>query len=215
MAQPRFLVALFAILVFISGCQKEITGDFAPKSTDTYQPVTLNSFWKYKDSATAVISTTTSLNTIKVIDNKTYYVFRSETAGQPAQESYIRIFNGEYAAFGSLNNFGTIELVYLYDNKAPGFTWSYIAGIVNGFPSKIAGKIIATGISKTVNGKTYTNVIHTQFNLEYDLGLGYQQFAIYDYYVAKNIGIIRAETDINASGSIYKTVSELLDYSIK
>lgn len=215
MTQSRFVIALYAVIVLFTSCQKEITGDIIPKGTDTYQPVTLNSYWKYKDSATGVISTTTSLNTTKVIDNKTYYVFKSESAGQPAQESYIRISNNLYAVFGSLNNFGTIELIYLYDNKPPGFTWSYIAGIVNGFPAKINGKIIATDISKTVNGKNYTNVIHTQFNLEYDLGAGYQRFAVYDYYVAKNIGIIRAETDINASGSVYKTVSELLDYSIK
>jgi hypothetical protein len=215
MTRSRFAVIFIAVFVLLTSCQKEVTGDIEPISSDTYQPVTAGSFWVYKDSATGAISTSTSLSTTKIIDNKTYYVFKSETTGQPIQESYIRINNHLYAAFGNLNNFGSIELIYLYDNQPKGFTWSYLAGIVNGFPAKINGKIIATGINKNVAGKTYNNVIHTQFNLEYDLGMGYQRFAVYDYFVAKNIGIIRVETDINASATVYKSVSNLLDYSIK
>ncbi|WP_315816095.1 hypothetical protein [Paraflavitalea speifideaquila] len=69
----------------------------------------------------------------------------------------------------------------------------------------------------TVEGKSYKDVTHTQIELQYDIpGLGVLTFATYDYYIAKNIGIIKIDTegDLTWGGGI-KTESNLIDYSIK
>ena len=66
--------------------------------------------------------------------------------------------------------------------------------------------------TKVVNGKTFTNVIHTQVDLQYDLGGGFQSVAVYDIYLAKGVGMIESDTSIQ--GSPYD-VSTLTSYSIK
>ncbi len=57
-----------------------------------------------------------------------------------------------------------IEYIYLKDNWDIGKTWTAPitdSGLLNGFPAQIIGKIVEKDITKVVDGKTYTNVIHT------------------------------------------------------
>ncbi|HWB64178.1 MAG TPA: hypothetical protein VG603_11745, partial [Chitinophagales bacterium] len=67
-------------------------------------------------------------------------------------------------------------------------------------------------ISKTINGKNYPNVIHTQAELQYDLGSGYITAGVYDFYLAKGVGLIELSLDMN--GSNYETET-LTSYTIK
>jgi len=228
MKRVLFLVAVIAAL---TSCQKEMSFDSSTGSpsggggtggggstTDTYQPVTKGSFWKYKDSAfTGQITLMTSTGTQKTIGGKSYYVITSETTGQPAFEGYFYVNKPVYGTRQDLNNgvVTTIEFVHLVDTASVGATWTTNMPPVNGLNAQCIGTMMEKNISKTVAGKNFTNVIHTQLDLQYEVPiLGWTSFAIYDYYIAKNIGIIRIETSQTFGGSL-RTVADLIDYSIK
>jgi hypothetical protein len=184
---------------------------------DTYQPVTKGSFWKYKDSAfTGQITVMTATGNQKTIGGKTYHVVTSETTGQPASEAYFYVAKPLFGMRADVNNgvATTIEFIYLNDTASIGYTWTDNMPPVNGLPARFIGTMVEKNISRTVAGKNFTNVMHTQLHLEYDIpGLGWTNFAVYDYYVAKGVGIIRVETVSGIAG--LRTVSDLIDYSIK
>ena len=101
------------------------------------------------------------------------------------------------------------------DSKAVGDTWTTTPtdnGTISGFPARTVNTIKEKGITKVVNGKTFTDVIHTQVDLQYNLGSGFTSTALYDFYLAKGVGMI--ETDTSVSGNIYEKET-ITDYSIK
>ncbi len=222
------LLLLFAVVFSLAACQKEVsfdapsgggTGGGGGTTADTYQPVTKGSFWKYKDSA---LTGATTLMTItgqqKTIGSRTYQVVTSETTGQPPAEAYFYVAKPVFGLRQDVNNgiATTIEFIYLNDTASVGYTWTDNMPPVNGLAARFIGTIMERNISKTVAGKNFTNVIHTQLNLEYDLPiLGWTNFAVYDYYIAKGVGIIRIETTSTFGGFGIKTVADLIDYSIK
>ena len=71
------------------------------------------------------------------------------------------------------------------------------------------------GISVTVQGQTYTNVIHTQLELSYNIFGIITPFAIYDYYLSKGVGIVRVRADISAFGTSMQTCSDLAEYHLE
>ncbi|MGB8191569.1 MAG: hypothetical protein WCF67_06605 [Chitinophagaceae bacterium] len=228
---------LLAVLFVLASCQKEVGFDTPPGSggsgggggtgtggggtlPDTYQPVTKDSYWKYKDSAfTGLITLMTATGQQKTINSKIYQVIKSETTGQPVAEGYFYTAKPIYGLRQDVNNgiATTIEFTYLNDTASVGYKWTENMAPVNGNPARFHGTIMERNISKTVAGKNFTNVIHTQLLLEYELPFfGWTEFAVYNYYVAKGIGIIRIETEFTAFGQTgFRTVSDLIDYSIK
>lgn len=108
-----------------------------------------------------------------------------------------------------------IELHVGNDTKAAGYSWTTTPtadGLVNGFPARMINTIKEKGISKVINGKTFNNVMHTQVDLQYDVGTGFESYSIYDLYLAKGIGMIESDTGI--SGTIYDKET-ILSYNIK
>jgi hypothetical protein len=75
--------------------------------------------------------------------------------------------------------------------------------------------LIETGISKTVNGNTFNNVLHTRAYFQRDLPWGeWQNMFVYDFYLAKGVGII--EMDVNGTYNQTLTGKEtLIDYELK
>jgi hypothetical protein len=222
------LLILVTVVLALASCQKELsidtpgggnppTGGGGGAAPDTYQPVTKGSFWKYKDSAlTGQTTLLTATGNVKTFGGKTYQIMNTETSGQPATETYYYVSKPLYGMRIDLNGgiTGTIDFIYLNDTARVGYTWTDNMGPVNGLGARSIGTMIEKNISKTVAGKTYTNVIHTQLNLEYEIPiLGWTSFAVYDYYVAKGVGIIRIETVSTIAG--VRTVSDLIEYSIK
>jgi hypothetical protein len=109
----------------------------------------------------------------------------------------------------------TLELQFGADNEKVGYSWTTTPtdnGQIEGFPARLINTIKETGISKTVNGKSYSNVIHTQSDLQYDLGGGYQAAGTYNFYLAKGVGLIELTLDVD--GSNYETET-LTSYSVK
>ena len=221
------LIILVTVVLALVSCQKEMsveppgggnpTGGGGGTIPDTYQPVTKGSFWKYKDSAlTGLTTLMTATGNQKTISGKTYHVFTTETTGQPAGEQYFYVAKPVYGMRIDLNNgtVSTIEFIHLNDTASIGFTWTDNMAPVNGLAARFIGTIMERNISKTVAGKNFTNVMHTQLNLEYEIPfMGWTNFAVYDYYIAKGVGIIRIETFSAIAG--VTTVSDLIDYSIK
>ncbi|HEX4372147.1 MAG TPA: hypothetical protein VHZ50_02480, partial [Puia sp.] len=148
------------------------------------------------------------------INSKIYTVFNNSSAGQTADE-YFNISSHNYYSYGTFGNgLDTIELLYLNDTASPGYNWQASAGSVNGFPAQVQGQIIDTGLTVTIGANVFTNVIHSEIDIEYNVGSGFQTpYAIYDYYVAKGIGIIKIEENFPTLG--VSATSFLVSYKIQ
>ena len=219
---------LLAVVFVIASCQKEVSfddpsnggGGGGGTTPDTYQPVTKDSYWKYKDSAfTGQVTLMTATGQTQTISGKLYHVIKSETTGQPPATGYFYASKPWYGLRMDANNgiATTIEFVHLNDTASVGFTWGNTMPPVNGLNAKVNSTLTERNITKTVAGKSYSNVIHTTLILEYELPIfGWTPFATYEYYTAKGIGIIRIESDLSFMGqTAVRTVSDLIEYSIK
>lgn len=224
----RIFLLLVVAAAALTSCQKEMSidsstgggpsgggGGGGSTSSDLYQPMTKGSFWKYKDSAlTGLVTTMTATGTQKTLNGKTYDVVSTETPGQPSAEEYFYVAKPLYGLRFDVQG-NTIDFIYLVDTASIGTTWTANMLPVNGLNARFNGVMMEKNISKTVAGKNFTNVIHTQLDLQYEIPvLGWTSFAVYDYYIAKGVGIIRIETTQTFGGSV-KAVSDLIDYSIK
>ncbi len=212
-----FSVIVSSLIIF-SGCSKELSVETKQDSigvtVDTsYQPMEAGSTWIYQDSATLDTSLLTAIDSQVNINSKIYTLFNLQVAGQTKDE-YFAINNHDYYAYGDFGDgLLTIELLYLNDTASAGYNWQTPAGTINGYPAQVQGQIIAIGITMTVAGKTYTNVVHSLVDLQYNYGSGYTTYATYDYYVAKGVGIIRIVTNFPTIG--FSEELNLISYSIK
>jgi hypothetical protein len=212
-----FIAVLFFMMT--TGCSKELSVETNKDSViiipdTTYQPLETPSFWVYQDSATGITDTLSATDSVMTINSKVYTVFHNSSAGQTADE-YFNISSHNYYSYGSFGNgLDTIELLYLNDTASPGYNWQAPAGSINGFPAQVQGQIIDTGLIVTIGSNTFTHVIHSQIAIEYNVGSGFQTpYAIYDYYVAKGVGIIKIEENFPTLG--VSATSNLISYKIQ
>jgi hypothetical protein len=208
-------------LIMFSNCGKELSVENKLDSTGTtiivdttYQPLESGSTWVYQDSATGLTDTLIAIDSTQTINSKTYTVFHSISAGQISDE-YFNISSHNYYSYGDFGN-GIVnnELLYLNDTASVGYNWQASSGTINGFPAQVQGQIIDTGLTVTIGSNTFTHVIHTEINLEYNVGSGFQTpYAIFDYFAAKAVGIIRIQSNYPAIP--YYGVSNLISYAIQ
>lgn len=221
-----FLVLVLPFLAALSSCTK-IAGTVISNSNNlsaTYQPLTSGSTWTYRtdysgagfafiDTAIIVMSSKTY-----TINSKLYQQAYSHKPSTPSlvDTGYYYTTNHEYslmqtvAAPGTTNSYA-FEMLYLKDNLAVGGTWS--SSTTNSFLGTIGltGKIVEKGITKTVAGKTFANVIHTNVKLSITYQ-GISAVDTYDIYVAQGVGIIHLEVNTPGMGTIPE---DLVSYSIK
>jgi hypothetical protein len=215
----RILLYCLVIASLATSCSKEISvetngngpgggpgtgggGGGSSSGNDTYQPVSKNSTWKYVLTGVFPGETTiTSTGNTRVVNGLSCFVFTStSTIANAAGEGLFAIKDHNYYTVqkGTSPNTGAafdVNLLYLNDTASVGYKWSYEAGHGNGFTAIIDGAIITKGTTMTVEGKVYNDVIRTEMVLKYDIPmLGVLTFATYDYYVAKNIGIIKVDS---------------------
>lgn len=217
----RSLLTLTTIVtLFFGACKKD---DNKPNNNggDTYQPITANSTWKYKNTNTFTdgqdIDTTTNTMSAetKKIGAKTYHVINTLNSGD-SDKAYLAFENHLYTSLQEDGETGeTMEIEYLNDNVAAGTSWSKDITIGEGESSaqgRLKTTIAEKGISKAVLGKTYNNVIHSTIELQIKVGANYQTQFIQDFYIAKGIGVIL----INAKTPTKQLIkSELISYTIK
>lgn len=208
------LLAL-ATLLFTS-CKKDKgespSDDTNTKTTsDTYQPLTTGSTWKYVESGDTTTHTITGAT--QVFGGKTYTTVEAKSKAG-TDHAYYYVKDHVYILRQTLSGYGDIAFTYLNDTAKVNATWTANVtdgGTLGGIPARMIGAIAQKGISKAVNGKTYTNVIHSTAQLQYNLG-GYTTLATYDFYAAKGIGLI----EIDASSFGFTTSSiKLASYQIK
>lgn len=194
-----FICILFVSMAGIVGCSKTDSGTNnngnggGGNATD-YMPLTNGSSWHY---------TTPTGTLTRTVDGTASYLSKTYTA--------LVASNGDSL---SLRADGSImyqimpkdlltpqEVVFL--NTSVGATWSYDMNVF--FATHVDGKTIEAGLTRVVNGKTYTDVLHIQNTVSVS-GFG---GGLIDIYFAKGVGEIET---VDPSGD----KSETLDsYEIK
>ncbi len=197
----------FAILVLLAAaisCKKST----APAVVDSpkYMSFTAGSTWTYETqnniAATTTTNIVTSTNRDSTIESRVYHVF---TNSNGALNDYYNITLNDYWTFKNLSaaqGINPVSTIYLKDNAAVNISWSQIVNVpVSGFPAPIpvtfTNTIAEKGISRTVNGKAYTDVIRTTTTIAVQgLPPGSITTDIQSYYAAK-YGLIESKYKIN------------------
>lgn len=213
--KKALLIISLLYITFISACVVDKSGmPDSATSGYTYQPLTAGSTWVYKntDSLSVDSSNLTMTSTTKTVGNNIYHLATSVEDGDNS-DGYYGVNHHLYTMTDFLTGF---ELTYLDDTKPVGGTWgiSYSDSTGN---IQLTGTVVEKDINHSVLNKTYNNVIHTRLTLQLNInvgsagGLNISGYNTYDFYIARNIGII--EIDDHADGDNSK--SELMSYQIK
>lgn len=204
----KILFAFLVTSIATISCKKDKNTP-AVATSSNYMSLTTNSTWQYKTvnnlalNNDSVIYTVTSTNRDSTINSKIYHVLT--TTNGPNQ--YRNITANAYYTFQALPEAlggSTVETIYLKDNVAANGSWSQLYNITaSGLPATInlIDTIVEKGISRTVNGIAYTDVIHVTTTLSVSvlgspLPTGAVITDIQNYY-AKNVGMIESKNKIS------------------
>ena len=186
-------------LLFIVSCKKSETTTNTPPQ-DKYLATSAGSTWNYHEtgtSDTATINTDytlTSTSRDSSINGKSYHIFSNSTGGN----QYLNITGNDYYEFDSLPaglGTGVFERLYLKDNAVVGTSWTQnlsltVPGSPIPVPITITYNIAEKGISRTVNGTTYTNVIHVGTSITSALIPAASLMTNINSYYAEKYGLI-------------------------
>lgn len=218
----RSVLFLLVFAMAVTSCKKSNDSVNNPESRDSFQPVTKDSYWKYKVTGMFNFESSIKATGKSTVLNGINYSIMSATGGSVKADSYYGFRDGSYftRVQGVEPNSGAtfdLNMLYMKDNAKPGDKWTNDAGQGNGFAAKTPGEVIATGLTMTVAGKTYKDVVHTRVILQYILPeIGTVNSAYYDYYVVKGIGVIRVDVNTSSDPEFDPlSVSELVEYQIK
>lgn len=189
MRKALTLLLLFAVIGF--SCKKN--NEPATAVTENYQPVTKGSYWKYKMALSQpTIYTVTMTGETELINGRLYYKYNTAINGQASTGS-----GAFYSENGIVMSKGN-DNIFLKENAALTETWPYGDGTFM--------KVLEKGISHSVEGKIFNNVIHLKHIKQVSAGTTTD---LNDYYIAKGIGMIEQRSADNTS------VSLLTEYVIK
>jgi hypothetical protein len=196
----NFLLLFAATLIF-AACKKN---DSKPDSGNsaTYINMNAGSSWTYHEdnsSGATPISfdyTVTSTDHDSTINGTKYHVYNYSYGGN----QYLSLSGHNYTQYDSVPIVGNsfIERLYLKDDASVGTPWTQnfpltIPDIPFPVTLDISNKITEKGISRTVNGIDYSNVIHVSTSLSSDLIKSGLTSSIDSYY-APNVGMIENST---------------------
>lgn len=194
--------------LFTISCSKD-GGEGDDGTTQVYLHTTAGSSWNYRsvdninpgppDDYTRI-----STNRDTVINGKTYHVYTNTASGESEYNGNVAkdyfIFQALPDELGGSN----VENLYLKAGAAVNASWqqSYPLDFSGfSFTATLTNKIIEKGITRTVNGTTYTNVIHVKT----DIGIaglppGTVTFTtdIHQYY-APEFGLIESKNKIDVT----------------
>lgn len=198
---------LFLSLMAISCSKDGDNEDTTP--AENYLHTTPGSTWNYRtvDNAnpgTPEDYTRTSTNKDTTINGKSYHVYTNSSTGESEYNGKV---GNDYFIFQALPDElgGTnVENLYLKANAAVNGSWNQAYPIdVMGFSitATLTNRITEKGISRTVNGVVYNNVIHVKTDIAIGgLPPGTVTFTtdIHQYY-APGVGLIEAKNKIDVS----------------
>jgi hypothetical protein len=201
-----FFSAFF--LLFVVSCKKkEATNTPQQPPDDKYVTTSTGSTWNYHDinaSGAAPVNkdyTLTSTSRDSLINGRSYHVF-SNSAGN---NQYLNNTGGDYYQFDSLPaGFGTsvIERLYLIDIAPAGISWTQTVSVtLSGVPIPVTltYTIAEKGISRSVNGTNYTDVIHVTTSISSSLIPAASFTTNINSYYAKKYGLIETTNIIQVN----------------
>jgi hypothetical protein len=196
--KTKLLILGFAVLLF-SSCKKDDNGNTPPTETNAYINTNAGSSWTYHETNSSGITplntdyTLVSSSADTSINGKTYHIFNYSYGGS----QYLNISGHEYFQFdsipGGLNQ--VFDRLYLKDNVAAGTTWKQdlsvtVPDVPLPVPVTITNTISEKGISRDVNGTTYSNVIHVSTSITSSLIPASALTSSIDSYYAEKYGLI-------------------------
>lgn len=221
----RYL-AIFSLLTVVFACKKSSDGTVAV--ADKYISLTAASTWQLRVvdniAATTTNYTVTSTNRDSTISGKAYHVFTNSNTGV---NEYNFISGNDYYTFRTLGlalGNAQVETIYLKDNSSVGTVWTQtinltVPGIPFPVPVTLTYSLAEKGISRTVNGATYTNVIHVSLALSSSLVPAASLTTDIQSYYAPKFGLIENtnKVNLNFSGFVQNTDAKtiLLSADIK
>lgn len=202
----KLILGLTFLSIFGISCQPD--DPIAPVAIVKYMSLTAGNTWNYElvNSVSTTTSTyvLTSTSRDSTINGKSYHVFTSSSG---SANEYHNITGNDYYNFrnlpGALGG-SSVENVYLKDNAAVGASWSQTYPVtVSGVALNviITNTIAEKGISKTVKGTVYSDVIHVTTAITVTIGgiplpASALTTDIHFYYAAK-FGMIQSSNVIN------------------
>lgn len=203
------LLLVFSLTIICLSCKKEDPAPVPPVTlVDKFMTFTTGSVWNFEkisDPSSAnpdtIDYTITSSSRDTTINTKQYHVFDNNNGGT---NEYFYNNGNDYYTYRKLpSDFGDtyVEIIYLKDNAPVGTEWSQTYPITYlGIPLQVTltNKIEERGITKTINGKNYTDVIKVSTNIT-ATGIPFA-FTITDEinnYFAPKYGAIKEETRID------------------
>ncbi|MEO6638970.1 MAG: hypothetical protein ABIN25_11885 [Ginsengibacter sp.] len=192
------LTASFLSLLVIFSCKKDESST-TPPAAETYLTTAAGSSWTYHatDNTGAVAAsdyTLTATSTDTTIIGKSYHVYTNSAGGN----QYMALVGHDYYQFDSLpTGIGgsVIERLYLKDNVAIGTNWTQdfsvnVPGSIIPIPFTVSNSIAESGISRTVNGVPYNDVIHVSTHITSAFIPPASLTTSIDTYYAKKYGMI-------------------------
>jgi hypothetical protein len=189
---------------FVSCGDKDDDPQPASTAEQDYIPTTKGSNWTYGGVRPYSYRVTGGT---KVIDGLTYVELET-TAGSETAKSYLIKDKGVYTTIGFVPNSGDIKIAILKEETPVGKPWEQ-KNVINGVETKMTFTIVEKDVTKTVEGKTYKNVINVKMVTTYTfMGVDFDTAITTNYYFAKGVGLIL--TDVESYGQI-----PLLSYTVK
>lgn len=210
-------ITITAAALFLSACGlKDVVGPNAGGTTnsDSYQPVTKGSTWTYSVSAigntTPNSITLTMTGDVKTFNNVNFYK-AAATSSDGTSEGYFGQKGSLYLTHDASD--GTEE-PYLDDSKAVGssYTVDQPDPYNPGATIRSIGTILEKGITKTINSKTFKNVIHTRVETNYTDGTNTLSTDVTEYYIARGVGMVQIDAYLLGQKVVSQTIT---GYSIK
>ena len=206
-------IGALALTCLLFSCKKESDEDVTtgPGTGGDYFPSTAGSSWNLSSTSLGNY-TVTSLGTDSTINGKKYFKFDNSKGGR----QYLNKENGVYTTYAHVPEIGqSVNMIVLKD-AAVGTTWTNTV-TVNGIPMSYTYKVISAGTDKTVDGKTYKDVIAIEYTVSmkepttgttFNFGKGRQ-------YYAKGIGGIAGAFEVGMPGNTVTDSTYLKSYIIK
>ncbi|MGH2642827.1 MAG: hypothetical protein ACRDE2_02670 [Chitinophagaceae bacterium] len=211
-------IALTSLVLF--SCSKDNSVEKNSQGNNTsFQPTTIGSTWNYQDNINSNGNfTLTATGQDTTVNGMNFSVFADKPDSTP--QVYATLFGqsqNDYYTLGFVTAFGNNALLYLKDTTVNA-TWSQDVPIsvpqIGQTTAELDFTLAQSGISYTLNGKTYPNVAHVTLLVKIQVpGLGLTDAGVTgDIYFARGVGILSAVVQQN--GSKVEDVS-LVSYTIK
>lgn len=188
------LCAIGALL--LSSCEKDedtsintSTNNNSTSTTGDYQPLSVGNVWHYKGG----VEYTNSIDKDTVINGDTYFVIENDQGSK----SYMRKSGTDYYIIDETIYNDFKPHVILKEAGNEGDEWGFDISITNfGYTTinEYTFTIHDVLTSKTVNGKTYNDVLVIDLDIDtYLEGVYYASINDSRYYYAKGVGLILSE----------------------